>query len=147
MASRNFSLQKENDCKFQLRFVKYCTIVATEGYHILLSQLNRLVRCYFIMFRMYIIRTSWEHNQRKRSVASVNGAGRSEPLRRGFRGRRPLRKFLGSKEYLDWFNDTGKTLSYSIQYKNLLKYKFGCSWPFSYVYAINLFLYIILSHN
>ena len=33
----------------------------------------------------------------------------------------PLRKFLGSKEYLDRFNDTGKTLSYSIQYKNLLK--------------------------
>ena len=27
---------------------------------------------------------------------------------------------LGSKEYLDWFNDTGKTLSYSIQYKSLL---------------------------
>ena len=38
----------------------------------------------------------------------------------------PLRKFLGSKEYLDWFNDTGKTFSYSIQYKNLLKYKFDC---------------------
>ena len=29
------------------------------------------------------------------------------------------RKCLGSKEYLDWFNNTGKTLSYSIQYKNL----------------------------
>ena len=135
MASRNFSLQKENDCKFQLRFVKYCTIVVTEGYHILLSQLNRLVRCYFIMFRMYIIRTSWEHNQRKRSVASVNGAGRSEPLRRGFRGRRPLRKFLGSKEYLDWFNDTG-TLSGNDTGNdtgNLLKYNFGWSLPFSYV--------------
>ena len=39
----------------------------------------------------------------------------------------PLRKFLGSKEYLDRFNDTGKTLSYPIQYKNLLKYKFDCS--------------------
>ena len=23
----------------------------------------------------------------------------------------PLRKFLGSKEYLDWVNDTGKTVS------------------------------------
>ena len=46
-------------------------------------------------------------------------------------GGAPLRKFLGSKEYLDWFNNTGKSLSYSIQYKNLLKYKFGCSWPFS----------------
>ena len=74
-------------------------------------------------------------------------AGGSEPLRRGFWGQSPLRKVLGSKEYLDWFNDTGKTLSYSIQYKNLLKYKFGCSWPSSNVYTINLFLYIILSHN
>ena len=39
---------------------------------------------------------------RKASVASVNGAGVSgvcsEPLNRGFRGRIPLRKFLGSKE-------------------------------------------------
>ena len=42
-------------------------------------------------------------------------------------GGAPLRKFLGSKEYLDWFNNTGKSLSYSIQYKNLLKYKLGCS--------------------
>ena len=48
-----------------------------------------------------------------------------------------LRKFLGSKEYLDWFNDTGKTLSYSIQCKNLLKYKRSCSLLFSYVYTIN----------
>ena len=39
----------------------------------------------------------------------------------------PLRKFLGSEEYLDWFNDPGKTLSYSVQCKILLKYKFGCS--------------------
>ena len=58
---------------------------------------------------------------------SVNGAGGrgggggSEPLRRGFREWSLLRKYLGSKEYLDWFDDTGKTLSYSIQYKNLLK--------------------------
>ena len=81
----------------------------------------------------------------KGNVASVNKAGGSEPLRRGFRGQSPLRKFLGSKWYLDWFNDTGKTFSYSIQYKNLLKYKFGFSWPFSYVCTINLFLYIILS--
>ena len=27
MARRNFSLQKENDRKFQLRFVKCCTLV------------------------------------------------------------------------------------------------------------------------
>ena len=47
MAHRNFSLQKENDCKFQLRFVKCCTLVVTEGYHILLSLLNRLVTCHF----------------------------------------------------------------------------------------------------
>ena len=121
MTRRNFSLQKENDRKFQLRFVICCTLAVTEGYHILLSQLNRLVRCHF-MFRMYIIRTSWEHNQWK-SVGSINGAGGSEPLRRRFMGW----SLLGSKEYLDWFNDTGKTLSYSIQCKNLLKYKLGCS--------------------
>ena len=60
-------------------------------------------------------------------VVSVNGVGGSEPLRRGFRRWTPLKKFLGSEEYLDWFNDTGKTLPYSIQYKNLLKYKLGCS--------------------
>ena len=101
MAHRNFLLQKENDCKFQLRFVKCCTLVVTEGYHILLSLLNRSVRCHFIMFRMYVIRNSWEHNQRERSVASINGAGGSEPLGRGFRGQSPLKKFLGSKVYLD----------------------------------------------
>ena len=44
---------------------------------------------------------------------SVNGAGTSETLLRGFRGRSPLIMFLDSKEYLDWFNDTGKTLFYS----------------------------------
>ena len=80
MAHRNFSLQKENDCKFQLRFVKCCTLVVTEGYHILLSPLNRLVTCHFIMLRMYAMRTSWEHNQQKRSVASISGAGGSQPL-------------------------------------------------------------------
>ena len=39
---------------------------------------------------------------RKASVASVNRAGGSEPLNRGFRGWSPIRKFLGSKEHLDW---------------------------------------------
>ena len=48
-------------------------------------------------------------------------------------GQSPLRKFLGSKEYLDWLNDTGKTLLYSIQYKNLFKNLF----TFSYVYTMN----------
>ena len=62
---------------------------------------------------------------RKGSVLSVNGTGGSEALRSGFRGQSSLTKFLGSTEYLDLFNDTG-TLSYSVQYKNLLKYKFGC---------------------
>ena len=127
MTGRNFSLQQENNCKVQLRFVKCCTLVVTEGYRLLLSPLNRLVTCHFTMSRMYIIRTSWEHNQQKRSVASINGAGGSEPLRRGLRGQRPLRKFLGSKEYLGWLNHIGKTLFYSVQYKNLLKYKLGCS--------------------
>ena len=27
------------------------------------------------LFRIYIITTSWEHNQQKGSVASINGAG------------------------------------------------------------------------
>ena len=39
---------------------------------------------------------------RKASVASINRAGESEALSRGFRGWSPLRRFLGSKEYLDW---------------------------------------------
>ena len=55
--------------KVQLRFVNSCNFVVTEGYHILLSPLNRLFPWYFIMFRMYIIRTSWEHNQRKRKCS------------------------------------------------------------------------------
>ena len=53
-----FCNKKKNDCKFQLRFVKCCTLFVTKGDHTLLSPLNRLVRCYFIMFRMYIIRNS-----------------------------------------------------------------------------------------
>ena len=69
MTRRNFSLKKENDFKVQLRFVKCYMLVVTEGYHILLSPLNRLVTCHFIMFTMYIIRTSWEHNQRKRKCS------------------------------------------------------------------------------
>ena len=39
---------------------------------------------------------------RKASVASVTRAGGSEFLSRGFRGWSPLRKFLDSKEHLDW---------------------------------------------
>ena len=38
----------------------------------------------------------------KVSVARINRAGGSEPLNRGYRGWSPLRKFLGSKEHLDW---------------------------------------------
>ena len=65
MTRINFLLQKENDCKVQLRFVKCCTLVVPEGYHILLSPLNRLVTCHFIMSRIGNI-ISWEYNQRKR---------------------------------------------------------------------------------
>ena len=79
MTHRNFSLQKENDHKFQLCFVKCCTLVVTEGYHILLSPLNRLVRHHF-MFKMHIIISG------KGIVVSLNGAGGSEPLRTGFKG-------------------------------------------------------------
>ena len=74
MARRNFSLQKKIIVNFTL-----VALVVTEGYHILLSPLNRSVRRHFIMFRMYIIGTSWEDNQRKGSVASVNGAGVLSP--------------------------------------------------------------------
>ena len=38
----------------------------------------------------------------KASLASVNRAGGSEPLSKGFRGWSPLRKILVSKEDLDW---------------------------------------------
>ena len=37
---------------------------------------------------------------------SIDGAGGSEPFSRGFRGQSPLRKVLGSKEHLDWLNNT-----------------------------------------
>ena len=123
MARRNFLLQKENDYIFQLCFLKCCTFV-TEGYHELLSLLNRLVRSHFNVVRIYIVRTSWEHNQRKRKCSEL---GVLSPSEGDLGGRVPLRKFLGPKEYLDWFNNKGKTLSYSIQCKNLLKYKLGCS--------------------
>ena len=39
---------------------------------------------------------------RKTSVASVNSAGGSGPLSRGFKGQIPLKNFLGSKEHLGW---------------------------------------------
>ena len=109
MTRRSILLQKENDCKFQLCFVKCCTL---EGYHKLLSPLNRLVRCHFILFRICISKEpAGNIISRKGSVASVDGVGGSEPLRRAFRGWSPLRKFFGSKEYLDWFNDTRKTFT------------------------------------
>ena len=38
----------------------------------------------------------------KASAASVNRSGGYEPLSRGFRGWSPLKKYLGSKEHLDW---------------------------------------------
>ena len=97
MARRIFSLQKENDFKVQLRFVKCCTLVVTEGCHILLSPLKRLVRCHFIMFRMYIMRTSWNTISGKGSVASVNGAAGFESLRRGFRCGAPWENFWAVK--------------------------------------------------
>ena len=113
MTRRSILLQKENDCKFQLCFVKCCTL---EGYHKLLSPLNRLVRCHFILFRICISKEpAGNIISRKGSVASVDGVGGSEPLRRAFRGWSPLRKFFGSKEYLDWFNDTRKLLLNSVQ--------------------------------
>ena len=55
MAHRKFSLQKENDCKFQLLFVKCCTFVGTEEQHILLSPLNRLVKCHFMFVCFFLI--------------------------------------------------------------------------------------------
>ena len=37
MTRINFSLQKENDCKVQLRFVNCCMFFITEGYPITFS--------------------------------------------------------------------------------------------------------------
>ena len=63
----------------------------------------------------------------------------------------PLRKFLSSKEYLDRFNDTGKTLPYSIQHKNLLKYKFAAHDLFPmFTQSINFYIFychIIKEHR
>ena len=126
MTRKNFSLQKENDCKVQLRFVKCCTLVVTEGYHILLSTLNRLVTSFYYVQNVYQ-ELAGNIISGKGSVASIDRGGGSEPLRRRFRGWSPLRKLLGYKKNLDWLNDIGKTLFYSIQYKNLLKYELSCS--------------------
>ena len=41
---------------------------------------------------------------------SVSGAGKSEPPSREFRGQSPLRKFIGSKEHLDWLNNTHREI-------------------------------------
>ena len=49
-----------------------------------------------------------------------------------------------------WFlNDTHmeEPVLYWIQYKNWLKYRVGCFWRFSYVYAINWVLLIPLSYR
>ena len=81
----------------------------------------RLVTCHFIISRNIAEELAGNIISGKESVATVNRTGGSEPLRRGLRGRSPLRKFLGSKQFLEWFTDTGKTLFYSIQCKNFLK--------------------------
>ena len=49
----------------------------------------------------------------------------------------------------DSFNDTcrEKLVLYSIQYKNLLNYKGGCFWYFSYVFTINQVLLFPLSYR
>ena len=118
MAHRNFSLQKENDCKFQLHFVKCCTLVFLRDtiYYFLCwtDQSDAILLCSGCIS----LERAGNTISRKGSVASVNRTGWSQTLRRGFRGQNPLTKFLGSKEYLDRFNDIGKTLSHSIQYKN-----------------------------
>ena len=71
------------------------------------------------LFKMFIRNTSWEQdsikdrhdlrskcNQQKSKCSkpqqSWGAWGCSEPLSMGFRGQSPLRKFLGSKEHLDW---------------------------------------------
>ena len=88
MTCRNFLLQKENDCKVQLCFTKCCTHVVTERYHITFSaeQISHMRFCY--------VEDVYHKNElstigRKGSVASVKGAGGSEPLIRGFRGWSP----------------------------------------------------------
>ena len=78
MTCRNFLLQKENDCKVQLHFVKCCILVVTEGYHILLSPLNRLVTCHYS--RNISEEPAGNIISRKGSVVSINRAGQSEPL-------------------------------------------------------------------
>ena len=72
--------------------------------------------------------------------------GGSEPLKRGFREQSPLRKFLGSKEYLDWFNDTKISFSYSIQYKNLLKYKWLLMTVFLCSHNQFILIYVLYCH-
>ena len=94
MTRRNSSLQKENDCKVQLCFVKCCTLVVTEGYHILVYPLNRLATYHFIPSRSISEEPVGNISCRKGSVASVNRAGGSEPLGRELRGAEPPKKIF-----------------------------------------------------
>ena len=58
MARRNFSLQKENDCKVQLRFVKCCTLVVTEGYHYITFSAEQISHMPF-----YYVEDAYHKNQ------------------------------------------------------------------------------------
>ena len=56
-------------------------------------------------------------------MVSINRAGGGpEPFSRGFRGWNPLRKFLCSKEHLDWLEiDLSKARIRTVQYINAPK--------------------------
>ena len=73
---------------------------------------------------------------RKASVVSVNGTvgfgGCSEPLSRGFRSQSPLRRFLSSKQHLDWFKIDLKVAKISTvqDYKCTKNY---CEWKYTHL--------------
>ena len=72
----------------------------------------------------------------KASVATVNraagsGGGVCKPFSGSFRGRALVRKFLGSKEHLDWLKiDLNAAEIITVQdYKRTKKY---CEWKYTY---------------
>ena len=87
MTRRNFLLQKENYCKVRLRFVNCCTLVFTEGYHIIYFFLRRTDYSNAILLCPGCISKEPAGGiiSGKGSAVSVNAAGESEPLSREFR--------------------------------------------------------------
>ena len=105
-------------------------VLSTEGYEMIyyLSPLNILVSCCFIMFMMYIRKTSWKqdqikdrHDHKGKHDQPENKSSKCQQSSRVL-GINIFRKFLGLEEHLDWLkiNRFGRN---SEEYKNIKNIK------------------------